>query len=74
MTRQYTVLLTPDPDEGVYVVTVPSLPGCFTQGRTIEESLERAREAISGHIAALQDIGELVPEEQAHPEVALVEV
>jgi predicted RNase H-like HicB family nuclease len=66
--------LTPDPDDDLYVVTVPALPGCFTQGRTVDEALQRAREAIAGHIAALEDIGESIPEERAHPELARVEV
>jgi antitoxin HicB len=74
MARQYTVLLTPDPEEGLFVVTVPALPGCFTQGRTVEEALERAREAISGHLAALEALGEPIPDEQSPPELALVQV
>ena len=42
-------------DEGPgYVVRVPGLPGCFTQGETVEEALENAREAIAGHVAALR--------------------
>jgi len=34
-------------EDGWYVVTVPSLPGCITQGKTIEEAKENIREAIS---------------------------
>ena len=39
------VILIPDPDGG-YVVEVPSLPGCYSQGETVEESLQNIREAI----------------------------
>jgi predicted RNase H-like HicB family nuclease len=32
--------------EGGYMVTVPALPGCITQGDTIDEAIEMAKEAI----------------------------
>ena len=41
----FDVVLETDED-GVWVVTVPALPGCFTQGDTREEALANAREAI----------------------------
>lgn len=63
MARKYTVILEPNyPEEG-YTVRVPALPGCITYGRTKEETLERAKEAIEGFIEGLQKAGELVPEE-----------
>lgn len=40
------VILIPDKESGGYVVEVPSLPGCRTQGDTIEEALANAQEAI----------------------------
>ena len=33
--------------DGWYVVTVPSLPGCISQGKTIKEAKENSNEAIS---------------------------
>ena len=42
--RTYRILLTPE-EEGGFSVNVPSLPGCFTQGETIEEAIEMAKEA-----------------------------
>ncbi|MHC5858948.1 type II toxin-antitoxin system HicB family antitoxin [Nostoc sp.] len=39
------VLLEPS-DEGGYTVYVPSLPGCISEGETIEEALENIQEAI----------------------------
>ena len=44
--RRYTVILTPDTQVGGYTVRVPALPGCNTQGNTIEEALANARETI----------------------------
>jgi antitoxin HicB len=41
----FKVLLEPDEDGG-YVVVCPSLPGCYSQGETVEEALANIREAI----------------------------
>ncbi|MGI9059162.1 MAG: type II toxin-antitoxin system HicB family antitoxin [Ktedonobacteraceae bacterium] len=51
--RKYTIVLEPDTEEGGYTVTVPALPGCITQGDTIEQCIERAKEAIAGYIESL---------------------
>lgn len=71
---QYTVLLMPDPEEGGYTVTVPSLPGCITEGETREEALENARDAIRLYLADVEAEGLPLPEEPAKPELAVVEV
>ncbi len=57
MVRQYTIVLEPDTEEGGYTVTVPALPGCITQGDTVEQGIERAREAIAGYIESLEADG-----------------
>ncbi len=57
---KYTVLIEKN-EEGGYTVTVPSLPGCITQGDTPEEAITNAEEAIMGYIEALKDIGKPVP-------------
>ena len=36
--RRYTVVLIPDLEDGGYVVTVPALPGCVTEGGTFQEA------------------------------------
>ncbi|MAH07892.1 HicB family protein [Candidatus Pacearchaeota archaeon] len=41
----FTVLIEKDED-GIYVASVPELQGCHTQGKTIEEVMERIHEAI----------------------------
>jgi predicted RNase H-like HicB family nuclease len=71
---RYTVLLELDDEVGMYVVSVPTLPGCFTQGATVEQALERAREAITGHVAALADLGEPIPVETTPPLLTSVEI
>lgn len=72
--RQYSIILEPNPDEGVYTVTVPALPGCITQGKTIEECQARAKEAIAVWIADAEEHGEPVPTETMRPEILTVDV
>ena len=57
-------------EDGYFVVEVPSLPGCISQGKTREEALVNIEEAISLYIEVLQDRNELVPEDTV--EVVLV--
>ncbi len=72
--RTYTIILEPDLEEGGYTVTVPALAGCITQGETVAECLERAREAIEGFIESLKADGTPIPEETASPQVYTVHV
>jgi predicted RNase H-like HicB family nuclease len=60
---QYTVIVH-NAEEGGYWVEVPSLPGCFSQGETIDEAMNNAREAIELHIQGLRDEGQEVPTEK----------
>jgi len=60
--------------EGGYTVTVPALLGCITQGETIEQCIERAREAIAGYIESLIADGEPVPEETERPQMITINV
>jgi predicted RNase H-like HicB family nuclease len=71
---KYTVILEPNyPEEG-YTVRVPALSGCITYGRTREEALTRAKEAIEGFIEGLEKAGEAVPEEVTPVEMDTVTV
>lgn len=65
--REYTIVLIPEPEEGGYSVVVPSLPGCVTQGETIEEAIAMAQDAIAGWITVAEKHGEPIPEETQHP-------
>ncbi len=71
--RTYTIVVEPE-EGGGYYVTVPTLPGCFTRGSTVEEGRARAVEAIEVHIAGLQADGEPVPEEVGEPQLLAVTV
>lgn len=48
--KSYNVVLHPDLEDGGYWVECPSLPGCASQGDTVEETLAMIRDAISGHL------------------------
>ncbi len=52
----YRVIIEQDED-GVYVASVPSLQGCYTQGDTYEEVLERIKEAIELSLDARREKG-----------------
>jgi antitoxin HicB len=60
----YRILIEKN-EEGGYTVTVPSLPGCITQGDTWEEAIAHAREAIAGYVETLLALGKQVPLEVA---------
>ena len=62
-TLRYKILLRKEAD-GTYTVIVPSLPGCLTYGRTVEEAIEMAKEAIEGFIESLAARGEEIPIEE----------
>jgi len=56
---RFHVALHKDPNS-LYGVTVPDLPGCFSAGKTIDEALASAKEAIQGHIETLLEWGDSV--------------
>ncbi|MEP7293505.1 MAG: type II toxin-antitoxin system HicB family antitoxin [Chloroflexota bacterium] len=69
MERQ--VLVYPGED-GYWIVEVPSLPGCISQGKTRDEALENIKEAIELYIDVLEEEGHPVPEDNAPMEVVFV--
>lgn len=56
----FTAIFEPA-EEGGYVVFVPALPGCVTQGETLEEAMIMAKDAIEGYLASMKDLGEKLP-------------
>jgi predicted RNase H-like HicB family nuclease len=59
---RYTVVLEQEADGG-YVVSVPALPGCISQGGTRTEALTNIREAIALYIEDCRAAGDPVPTE-----------
>lgn len=62
----YQITLVPE-DEGGYTVLVPSLPGCISYGRSVDEATQRAREAIALHLENLKAHRLPVREEERRP-------
>lgn len=69
----YTAVFEPA-EEGGYVVSVPALPGCATQGETFEEAVAMIKDAIKGYLGVLKDEGEKIPEETENIVVTKVSV
>lgn len=57
----FKVILEPD-ETGGYVVTCPSLTGCYSQGDTVEEALANIKEAIQLCLEDMQAHGEEIPD------------
>jgi len=60
---RYTVLLI-RAEEGGYVVRVPALPGCVTEGDDLPQAVENAREAILAYTESLAADGLPLPEDK----------
>ena len=48
-------------EDGMYVVSCPSLPGCISQGKTREEAVENIKDAIPGYLESLKKHDEPIP-------------
>ena len=46
---------------GGYTVSVPSLPGCITEGDTLDEAIANVKEAIAGYLETLRDLDKPIP-------------
>jgi antitoxin HicB len=65
-TLAYSLTIEFDEDERGYLAYFPALAGCHTWGKTYEEAVKNAEEALVGYLEALQKNGEKIPEED-HP-------
>lgn len=54
--------------EDVILAEVPAIPGCFSDGATLDEARERVRDAILSFLDDLEESGEEIP-----PDILLVE-
>ena len=64
--RYYTfeiVIEREEEDEG-YLAHSPTLPGCFSNGKTIEEARRNIREAIQQYLASLLAHGQPIPQNE----------
>lgn len=73
-TRRIKVVVEWDPDDHVYVTTVPALNYLSTYGDTREEALERTREAIALYIDTAEQEGVPVPRLDVEADIVEIEV
>lgn len=71
---QYTAIFEPDGEQGGYTVTIPSLPGCISEGETFEEALKNIQEAASLYLAVMKSQNEIIHQEDTGVIVAPVRV
>ena len=57
MSRDFNVVIERD-SEGYYVASVPALPGCHTQARSLDELAERIKEAIALYLEVESEVPE----------------
>jgi len=69
----FTVIFEPA-EEGGFVVYVPALPGCHTQGETLDEAYRMAQDAILGYIKTLRELKEEIPQEVGSSIIAKIPV
>jgi predicted RNase H-like HicB family nuclease len=76
MRRRYTVILEKE-ESGGYHVFCPALPGCHSEGDSLDDAMKAIREAIEAYVESLVAHGEKVPEESeiivAHAEIGHAE-
>jgi predicted RNase H-like HicB family nuclease len=54
--RSFKVILHPDLEDGGYWIECPELPGCSSQGDSVEEALDMIRDAIKGHLEVQEEL------------------
>jgi predicted RNase H-like HicB family nuclease len=62
--RSFKVILHPDLEDGGYWVECPELPGCSSQGDSVEEALDMIRDAIKGHLEVQEGLKKEAPQKR----------
>ncbi len=57
VTVNLTAIVRPEPDAGGFSASIPALPGCHTQGETLDEVRANLREAAEGWLAVAHEDG-----------------
>jgi antitoxin HicB len=70
-TLNYTIVLTEDQEDGGFIASVPSLPGCHTSGETKSEAYGNAIEAIQAYLESLMIHGDAIPVEAGKRTVSI---
>jgi len=71
---QYTAIFEPDKESGGFTVTIPSLPGCISEGDTFEEAFKNIKEAAGLYLEVLSKRKEEIIREEKGVIVAPIQV
>ncbi|MDD5181298.1 MAG: type II toxin-antitoxin system HicB family antitoxin [Gallionellaceae bacterium] len=68
--EDYAHIVSPLPDEsgGGFLITFPDLPGCMSDGDTIEEAINNGRDVFAAYVSALADMKREIPAPTFHPD------
>jgi len=62
--KRFKVVLHPDLENGGYWIECPELPGCSSQGDSVEEALDMIRDAIKGHLEVEEELKKDSPQKR----------
>jgi predicted RNase H-like HicB family nuclease len=57
----FEIVVEKEPEDEGYAAYSPTMPGCFSNGKTIEEARRNIREAVQQHIESLLARGQAIP-------------
>ena len=60
----FEIVIEKEPEDEGYFAYSPTLPGCFSNGKTIEETKRNIREAITQHLEALRSHRQIIPQHE----------
>lgn len=60
----FEIVIEKEPEDDGYFSYSPTSPGCFSNGRTIEEARRNMREAVQQHIESLLAHGQPIPQNE----------
>lgn len=60
----FEIVVEEEPEDEGYLAYSPTLPGCFSNGRTIEEARRNIRSAVQQHIQSLLAHGQPIPQNE----------
>lgn len=60
----FEIVIEKEPEDEGYLAYSPSLAGCFSNGRTIEEAKRNIREAVQSHLASLLAHSQPIPQQE----------
>lgn len=60
----FAVVVEKDPEDAGYFAYSPTLPGCFSNGATIEDARHTMREAVQQHVKSLLARGQAIPQNE----------